>query len=164
VIDNPGSKWYMRDQYPEEIYPSYAFGPCYLLGDDMVDLIASQASNLFPYRVEDAGIAIWTKPLNLSRQELPSYLYHANCYEAPADSVFISPVNSHEMRMVFENVKKGNMCGVNGDFVLEECVMNRCRCWPPTEDACYSDFANQNYEDVIPRLIQFEGVVVNKTA
>jgi len=161
VIDNPNSKWYMRDQYPEEIYPSYAFGPCYFLGNDMVDFIAGGSSTLFPYRVEDAGIAIWTKSLTLTRVAFPGYLYHANCQDAPPDSLFIAPVNSQEMKLVYQNCRAGKLCGKYGEFMLDECVFNRCRCWPPSEDSCYSDFANQGYEDVIPRLVQFEARTVS---
>lgn len=156
VIDNPESKWNMRDQYDEEIFPPYAFGPCYFLGEDMVDFIARHRYSLFPYRVEDAGVAIWTHDqLDLDRVEMPQLLYHANCLDAGEGSIFISPVNAKEMFIIQQNLENSSLCGEDDHpFVLEECQQHRCLCWPPPEDGpdCYSSFSNTEYSDVIPRL------------
>jgi hypothetical protein len=121
-----------------------------------LDLIAIPNRNDLPlYRVEDAGVAIWTKSLRPNFSEMPSFLYIADCADGEKDAVFISPVSAHEMSAVMENVKSGSACGpdLEHPFVLDECKNFRCRCWPPTTESCYTEFANDKYEDVIVRLL-----------
>jgi len=153
VMSNPLSKWYMRDQYPHDLFPKYAFGPCYIVGTDIITHIAAQRTTLVPYRVEDAAIALWTEGVPKTYVELDSFLNLADCSGVSRKPAFVSPANPSEMHQLLENIRHfDDVCGADRGFVLDECRVNRCRCWPELEDgSCYSDFADDTYADVIPR-------------
>jgi len=155
VIDDPTSKWYMRDQYPFDTFPQYAFGPCYFVGAAAVRHIADRRRSLPLYRVEDAGVSLWLQGQPLRIQKMPANLYLAACTDSPTLPVFVSPVNEHEMSKLFANIRSGDVCGdrARDPYVLEECQSHRCRCWPPPEDGCGGEnFSAEQYADVIPRL------------
>jgi len=146
----------MADQYPKLVFPPYAFGSTYFLGEYLVQYLASKSATLPLYRVEDAGVAIWIQGYNNSKIEqetMDNMFFQANCWNDFA--IFVTPVNAAEMEILNENKKAGALCGDSvNPYVLQECVTRRCRCYPiPEGHACDEEIANDEYKDLIPRLL-----------
>jgi len=155
VVSTPSSKWYMSDQYNKPRFPPYAFGSCYFVGRAAVRHIAEHRQSLKLYRVEDAGLALWMQDTGLLAlpATLENMYFQAECWDAFA--IFVTPINAQEMRTLQTNKEQsGNICGFNNQFVPEECIVRRCRCYPTLEGTqnCDTDFAIKPYEDLIPRL------------
>lgn len=145
MIDNPKSKWYMKDQYPYGRLEDYANGPGLILGKRGIDYLAKNFHTLFRYRVDDAALGIWLKDMPMVKTQIK--VDHYSFY-THSDTVWISPVNSQEME-AFHN---------GAEFTLQICV-DTCLCWgdpnPKSPEQCgvtWDSFSNANYQDMVPRM------------
>jgi len=138
-IENPKSKWYMRDQYPDEYIPPYISGGAVLLGSDGLSYLSGQRGSLKFYRVEDQGTGIWLKDQNFNFINMAIGFYPP---QVSATSVAITPVNYVEM----VELSKGDGTHVQLQVCRETCLCART-------DGCWNSFGSNEYRDIIPRYI-----------
>lgn len=142
MVDDPNSKWYMKDQYPHDRLEDYANGPGVLLGRNGIRYLATNFDSLFRYRVDDAAIAIWLKDVPMNKQQMSTDMY--SHYIHP-DTVWVNPVNSAEMVDIHMGTAE----------TLQVC-RETCLCWggPKPEGDClgWGEFMTAGYRDLIPRL------------
>jgi hypothetical protein len=142
MVDDPNSKWYMKDQYPHDRLEDYANGPGVLLGRNGIRYLATNFDSLFRYRVDDAAIAIWLKDAPMNKQQMNTDMY--SHYIHP-ETVWVNPVNSAEMIDIHMGTAE----------TLQVC-RETCLCWggPKPEGDClgWGEFMTAGYRDLIPRL------------
>eukprot|EP00300_Choanocystis_sp_HF-7_P005424 c14076_g1_i1.p1 GENE.c14076_g1_i1~~c14076_g1_i1.p1 ORF type:complete len:335 (+),score=79.07 c14076_g1_i1:68-1006(+) len=139
---NEQSRWYLYDQYPHDTLPPYAIGAAILLGDRALKYISDHKDQLALYRIEDAAAGIWLQDLKLEMVSMGGEVYP---YTPSNSAVFVNPVNHEEMFQLMDH---------RPDLHLKFCEEN-CFCYgaPNYNSECFNTFANNQYSDVVPRLL-----------